>query len=146
MYELNPLACPQCGGEMIVVAFIEPPQREVIERILKHCGLWEGSSARPPPPLGDPAHRDREVIACRSRGGPHELTYVNQDTFEAMFSAPYQVGLAQHGPRRLRRSHFCTSSLARSHVFCSRWQHPLTADFVSASSAGAGVARSARRS
>ena len=70
---------------MIVVAFIEPPQREVIERILKHGGLWEGSSARPPPPLGDPAHWDREVIACRSPGGPHELTYVDQDTFEAIF-------------------------------------------------------------
>ena len=29
VYELNPLACPQCGGEMIVVAFIEPPQSRV---------------------------------------------------------------------------------------------------------------------
>ena len=102
---------------MIVVAFIKPPQREVIERILviparpiplgwfvasgnyrveslavgplaaqgsiKHGGLWEGASARPPPPVGDPAHRDREVVACRSPGGSHERTYVDQGTFEA---------------------------------------------------------------
>lgn len=81
VYELNPLACPQCGGEMVVVAFIEPPQREVIERILKHCGSWQASSARPPPPVGDPAHEDREVVTC----GSHELNYVDQDTFEATF-------------------------------------------------------------
>jgi hypothetical protein len=49
VYELDPLACPQCGGQMTVVAFIEPPQREVIERILKHCGLWRSAAARPPP-------------------------------------------------------------------------------------------------
>ena len=49
VFELDPLTCPQCGGQMIVVAFIEPPQREVIERILKHCGLWRSSAARPPP-------------------------------------------------------------------------------------------------
>jgi len=49
VYEVDPLLCPKCGGEMKVVAFIEPPQAEVIERILKHCGLWRESSPRPPP-------------------------------------------------------------------------------------------------
>ena len=39
VYEVDPLSCPQCGGAMQVVAFIEPPQGEVIEKILKHCGL-----------------------------------------------------------------------------------------------------------
>ena len=52
---------------------------------LKHCGLWQGSSARPSPPVGDQSHGDREVAACRSPGGPHELTYVDQETFEATF-------------------------------------------------------------
>ena len=85
VYELDPLACPQCGGQMVVVAFIEPPQREVIEKILRHCGLWRGSSARPPPAVGGPTDGDREVAACRSPGGPHELTYVGQETFEATF-------------------------------------------------------------
>ena len=26
VYELDPLACPECGGQMKVVAFIDPPQ------------------------------------------------------------------------------------------------------------------------
>ena len=34
---------------MKVVAFIEPPQADVIERILRHCGLWNPSSPRAPP-------------------------------------------------------------------------------------------------
>ena len=34
---------------MKVVSFIEPPQGEVIEKILKHCGLWQEPACRPPP-------------------------------------------------------------------------------------------------
>jgi len=29
VYEVDPLTCPRCGSEMAVVAFLEPPQREV---------------------------------------------------------------------------------------------------------------------
>jgi hypothetical protein len=39
VYEMDPMVCPKCGGQMTVVAFIEPPQRDVIEKILRHCGL-----------------------------------------------------------------------------------------------------------
>jgi hypothetical protein len=49
VYEVDPLQCSKCGGTMKVVAFIEPPQGKVIERILRHCGLWRDSSPRPPP-------------------------------------------------------------------------------------------------
>ena len=31
VYEVDPLSCPECGSQMRVVAFIEPPQRDVIE-------------------------------------------------------------------------------------------------------------------
>ena len=34
VYEVDPLSCPRCGSEMAVVAFIDPPQGEVIEKIL----------------------------------------------------------------------------------------------------------------
>ena len=34
VYEVNPLCCPECGGQMTVVSFIEPPQADVIEEIL----------------------------------------------------------------------------------------------------------------
>ena len=40
VYEVDPLCCPECGGQMKVVSFIEPPQEDVIEDILHHCGLW----------------------------------------------------------------------------------------------------------
>ena len=42
VYEVDPLECPQCGGAMKVISFIERRQQDVIERILRHCGLWEG--------------------------------------------------------------------------------------------------------
>ena len=34
---------------MKVIAFIEPPQGAVVEKILRHCGLWHPSSPRAPP-------------------------------------------------------------------------------------------------
>jgi hypothetical protein len=39
VYEVDPLSCPRCGNEMKVVAFIDPPQGDVIEKILRHCPL-----------------------------------------------------------------------------------------------------------
>ena len=50
---------------MKVVAFIEPPQPDVIGAILKHCGLWQSRSARAP--------------------RPQELTYVAIETILANF-------------------------------------------------------------
>ena len=54
VYEVNPLECPQCGGVMKIISFIERGQQDVVERILRHCGLWEGpirtlAGARAPP-------------------------------------------------------------------------------------------------
>jgi hypothetical protein len=51
VYEVDPLRCPKCGGEMRVIAFIERRQRDVIRKILEHCGLWEEprAPARTPP-------------------------------------------------------------------------------------------------
>jgi hypothetical protein len=36
--EVDPLTCPQCQGTMKVVGFIE--NKDVIEKILKHLGIW----------------------------------------------------------------------------------------------------------
>jgi hypothetical protein len=54
VYEVDPLECPQCGGAMKIISFIEQRQQDLIERILRHCGLWEGpirtrTSTRAPP-------------------------------------------------------------------------------------------------
>jgi hypothetical protein len=34
---------------MKIIALIERHQTEVIEKILRHCGLWEEQAARAPP-------------------------------------------------------------------------------------------------
>ena len=49
VYEVDPLKCPSCGGTMKVISFIERHQSDVIEKILRHCGLWKETSTRAPP-------------------------------------------------------------------------------------------------
>jgi hypothetical protein len=46
IYEVDPLTCPKCQGQMSVISFIE--DEDVIKKILKHLGLWE-VRPRPPP-------------------------------------------------------------------------------------------------
>jgi len=38
IYEVDPLTCSKCQGQMRIISFIEDP--EVIKKILKHLGLW----------------------------------------------------------------------------------------------------------
>ena len=38
MWEVDPMSCPRCGVEMKLVALID--DNEVIEKILRHLGLW----------------------------------------------------------------------------------------------------------
>jgi hypothetical protein len=45
----DPICCPKCGTTMRIVAFLGRHQTEVIEKILRHCGLWDEPSARAPP-------------------------------------------------------------------------------------------------
>jgi hypothetical protein len=59
IYEFDPLECPECGGAMKIISFIERRQTDVIERILRHCGLWLGfirthASPRAPPNAASP--------------------------------------------------------------------------------------------
>ena len=91
VYEIDPLSCPQCGGQMKVVAFLEPSQGEVIEEILRHCGLWQASAPRAAPD-GDGLVQDLDSAFLDSPiGSPdqadhsQELTYVDIDTFLATF-------------------------------------------------------------
>ena len=49
VYEADPLLCPKCGGEMKIISFIERHQSEVMEKILRHCGLWQEAAACGPP-------------------------------------------------------------------------------------------------
>lgn len=91
VYEVDPLCCPECGGQMQVVSFIEPPQADVIEAILKHCGLWPSSSPRAPPDVEDlvleldAAYMDSSLDSPDQADEPQDLTYVDIDTFLESF-------------------------------------------------------------
>ena len=39
------------GVELKIIAFIERHQTEVVEKTLRHCGLWEEQPPRGPPPV-----------------------------------------------------------------------------------------------
>ncbi len=82
-------------GQMKVVAFIEPPQGKVVEKILRGHqsgamvgGLWQARAARAPPEVEDLV-LDLDVAYSDSSpeeaGQFQELTYVDIDTFLATF-------------------------------------------------------------
>lgn len=75
---------------MKVVAFIEPPQAEVIEKILKHCGLWQEPASRAPPDINGLAGELPFSFSKRESGFSsilpgQELVYEDIDTFLATF-------------------------------------------------------------
>jgi len=57
VYEVDPLKCPNCGGTMKVISMIDGDrQPDVVQKILRHCGLWKDSPKRGPPQLPDAQH------------------------------------------------------------------------------------------
>jgi hypothetical protein len=60
IWQVDPLTCPRCGGRMKILSFINPAQRDVIDRILTHGGLSSRAPpafARAPPRSTAPAFR-----------------------------------------------------------------------------------------
>ena len=47
VYEVDPLTCSRCGGQMRIIAFIE--DYKVVRKILDHLGIYEFERKRPPP-------------------------------------------------------------------------------------------------
>ncbi|MDA1054328.1 MAG: hypothetical protein O3C40_28110 [Planctomycetota bacterium] len=95
---MDPWSCPPCGGQMKVVAFIEPRAPEpsdgrgdVIEEILKHCGWWPASAPSAPPDVDglvldlEAAYSDTCLVSPDQADESQELTYVDIDTFLASF-------------------------------------------------------------
>jgi len=62
IYEVGPLRCAQCAGEMRIVAFIL--ERSVIDRILEHLRRKREAARGPPETL--PARARRNAIAARA--------------------------------------------------------------------------------
>ncbi len=86
-FEIDPMVCPKCGGVVKVVAFIEPPQAEVIEKILKHYyGLWKEPVFRPPPDTDGLVQELEFGFSTKRNAHPEpdqalDLTYMDIDTF-----------------------------------------------------------------
>lgn len=47
VWEVDPLPCPKCAGEMRIISFIY--QRQVIWKILEHRKIYEDKPQRAPP-------------------------------------------------------------------------------------------------
>jgi hypothetical protein len=64
VWEADPMLCPKCSREMRIVALID--EREVIERILRHLGLWEEGVRLNParaPPDGQDANLEKTPLS-----------------------------------------------------------------------------------
>jgi len=49
IWEVDPLECPNCGGEMKIISFIT--EASVIRQILEHLNLWAEKLSRDPPDI-----------------------------------------------------------------------------------------------
>jgi len=58
VYEVDPLICPSCGGQMRIIAFIE--DHNAIGRIIRHLKLTFTSERPPPPHI---AHQELLMVA-----------------------------------------------------------------------------------
>jgi hypothetical protein len=61
---------------MKVIAFLEPPQADVIEKILRHCGLWHATRA---PPAGEDLVHAPRGHSQADFDEPRELVFVAED-------------------------------------------------------------------
>jgi hypothetical protein len=57
VFAADPLECPDCGGSMRIVAFIEEPR--VVRAILEHLSLWDKQRAPPASPAVSRTGRTR---------------------------------------------------------------------------------------
>jgi len=51
VFEVDPLRCPKCGGQMSIISFITPAQQHVIDRILVHLNVEIVFAPSTGPPL-----------------------------------------------------------------------------------------------
>jgi len=94
VYEIDPLTCTKCGGQMSVIAFIEPPQGDVIEKILRYCGLWHCSRG---PPAGEDFVHDPDSDRP-APDAPRELTFVPEDAIWAEAHGFLDADALAHDP------------------------------------------------
>ena len=75
------MECAKCGGEMEIISFIERDQRSAIEKILRHCDLWEGPIRTLANSRGPPVSRAPPIGAKKAPDEPRELQLVLDPEF-----------------------------------------------------------------
>ena len=93
VYEVDPLECPQCGGTMKIVSFIERSQGDVIERILRHCGLWEGSIRTLANPRAPPGSSRRATNAPNELERVLDAEFLESERLEAQLAESRELQL-----------------------------------------------------
>ena len=56
VWEVDPLTCPQCTGEMRIISFIY--KKTVIKKILTHLNIFEEKKNQRAPPRSAPEHTE----------------------------------------------------------------------------------------
>jgi transposase len=64
VYEVDPLLCPQCGGQMKVIAFLT--DYAVVDRIIDHLKLTFAAERPPPPQMAF-----QELLMAAEAGGEY---------------------------------------------------------------------------
>jgi len=64
VYEVNPLTCPRCQGEMRIIAFLT--DFSVVDRIINHLKLTFVADKPPPPHFAY-----QEVLVAAETGGEY---------------------------------------------------------------------------
>jgi len=64
VYEVDPLRCPACGGQMRIISFIE--ETKTIGRVIRHLELTF-EAERPPPPH----HVQQELLLAAEESGEY---------------------------------------------------------------------------
>ena len=112
VWEVDPLRCSKCSAEIRIVSLFD--QEDVIERILRHLGLWQEGvrvhSGTDPPGettldrwLDDPfprlRHRTRDGV-LRQRPSAHLAPLVQRRP--ALRRQLFRVAGAQRNPKKVR--------------------------------------------
>jgi hypothetical protein len=62
IYQVDPLLCMKYQGPMKIIGFIEDD--EIIEKILRHLGLWETRNHDPPQSGDQPPANHKSEFTC----------------------------------------------------------------------------------
>jgi hypothetical protein len=75
IWEVDPLTCPKCAGEMRIISFIY--KRTVIKKILIHLNLYEEKGNQRAPPMVKKNYTERvEIVPCDDGWPGYEETVV----------------------------------------------------------------------